>query len=139
MTWLASNLVHGRIGRVWMAVRDMDIAAELMGIRLLQREAARLRRVVVLLAGVAGSADGAFSGTGGGGGRMTSSSTSVFFDILFMVIIGGLGSLIGSFLGAALHFHACRSLLKFMPASARPADPARQPPSTVTFMAGSGR
>ena len=35
MTWLASNLVHGRIGRAWMAVRDMDIAAELMGIRLL--------------------------------------------------------------------------------------------------------
>ena len=35
MTWLASNLVHGRIGRMWMAVRDMDIAAELMGIRLL--------------------------------------------------------------------------------------------------------
>ena len=34
MTWLASNLVHGRIGRMWMAVRDMDIAAELIGIRL---------------------------------------------------------------------------------------------------------
>ncbi len=36
MTWLASNLVHGRIGRMWMAVRDMDIAAELIGIRLYQ-------------------------------------------------------------------------------------------------------
>ena len=36
MTWLASNLVHGRIGRMWMAVRDMDIAAELIGIRLLR-------------------------------------------------------------------------------------------------------
>ena len=35
LTWLAANLVHGRIGRMWMAVRDMDIAAELMGIRLL--------------------------------------------------------------------------------------------------------
>ena len=35
MTWLASNLMHGRIGRTWMAVRDMDIAAELMGIKLL--------------------------------------------------------------------------------------------------------
>src|SRR5690606_1727349 len=28
MTWIASNLVRGRIGRMWMAVRDMDIAAE---------------------------------------------------------------------------------------------------------------
>src|SRR5262249_7660103 len=35
MTWFASNLVRGRIGRMWMAVRDMDIAAELIGIRLL--------------------------------------------------------------------------------------------------------
>src|SRR6202041_3440784 len=34
MTWVASNLVRGRIGRMWMAVRDMDIAAELIGIRL---------------------------------------------------------------------------------------------------------
>src|SRR5262249_874 len=34
MTWLASNLVHGRIGRMWMAVRDMDIAGGLIGIRL---------------------------------------------------------------------------------------------------------
>ena len=49
MTWLASNLVRGRIGRIWMAVRDMDIAAELIGIRLLPDQAARLRGVVVLL------------------------------------------------------------------------------------------
>src|SRR5690606_37845331 len=35
MTLIASNIVHGRIGRTWMAVRDMDIAAQLMGIRLL--------------------------------------------------------------------------------------------------------
>jgi len=34
MTWVASNLVRGRFGRMWMAVRDMDIAAELIGIRL---------------------------------------------------------------------------------------------------------
>ena len=47
MTWLASNLVHGRIGRTWMAVRDMDIAAELIGIRLLPHQAARLRGVVL--------------------------------------------------------------------------------------------
>src|SRR6202008_4763269 len=34
LTWFASNLVHGRIGRSWMAVRDMDLAAELIGIKL---------------------------------------------------------------------------------------------------------
>src|SRR4029079_664496 len=36
MTWVASNLVRGRIGRMWMSVRDMDLAAELVGIRLLR-------------------------------------------------------------------------------------------------------
>ena len=49
LTWVASNLVHGRIGRMWMAIRDMDIAAELMGIKLLHAEAPRLRGVVLLL------------------------------------------------------------------------------------------
>ena len=49
MTWIASNLVHGRIGRMWMSVRDMDLAAELIGIRLLAHQAARLRGVLVLL------------------------------------------------------------------------------------------
>jgi branched-chain amino acid transport system permease protein len=49
LAWLASNLVHGRIGRSWMAVRDMDIAAELMGIKPAADQAPRLRRVVLLL------------------------------------------------------------------------------------------
>ena len=49
MTWLASNLIRGRIGRTWMAVRDMDIAAELIGIQPAADQAARLRGVVVLL------------------------------------------------------------------------------------------
>ena len=33
LTWLTSNMLRGRIGRSWMMIRDMDIAAELMGIR----------------------------------------------------------------------------------------------------------
>ncbi len=49
MTWLASNLVHGRIGRMWMAVRDMDIAAELIGIRLYRTKLLGVCGVVVLL------------------------------------------------------------------------------------------
>src|SRR5947209_2670609 len=36
ITWIVSNLVHGRVGRSFMAVRDMDIAAQLIGIRLLR-------------------------------------------------------------------------------------------------------
>ena len=32
----ATHLTRGRIGRMWMAMRDMDIAAEIIGIRPLQ-------------------------------------------------------------------------------------------------------
>src|SRR5437879_9016621 len=54
MTWLASNLVHGRIGRMWMAVRDMDIAAELIGIRLYRTKLLAFA-VSSFYAGVAGA------------------------------------------------------------------------------------
>ena len=98
MTWLASNLVHGRIGRMWMAVRDMDIAAELIGIRLYRDQAARLRGLVVLLRRRR-RADGVPLARRAR--KPTCFNINQSFLILFMVIIGGLGSLIGSFFGAA--------------------------------------
>jgi len=98
LTWFASNLVHGRIGRSWMAVRDMDLAAELIGIEL---PGTKLLAFAVssYYCGVAGALM-VFLWYG-------SAEPGVFgidlsFSILFMVIIGGLGSLIGSFFGAAL-------------------------------------
>ncbi len=98
LTWFASNLVHGRIGRSWMAVRDMDIAAELMGIKLLN---AKLLAFAVssFYAGVAGAM--MIFLWYGGGEAADAFSIRLSFNILFMVIIGGLGSLIGSFFGAA--------------------------------------
>jgi branched-chain amino acid transport system permease protein len=98
MTWFASNLVHGRIGRMWMAVRDMDLAAELIGIRLLPTKLLAFA-ISSFYCGVAGALM-VFLWYG-------SAEPSVFnidqsFTILFMVIIGGLGSLVGSFFGAAL-------------------------------------
>jgi branched-chain amino acid transport system permease protein len=109
MTWIASNLVHGRIGRMWMAVRDMDIAAELMGIRLLR---AKLLAFTVssFYAGVAGALM-VFLWLGGAeAGDVFSIRQS--FLILFMVIIGGLGSLVGSYMGAAF-ISALPTILKF--------------------------
>jgi len=98
LTWFASNLVHGRIGRTWMAVRDMDIAAELIGIRLLD---AKLLAFAVssFYAGVAGAA--MMFLWYGGGEASDAFNINQSFNVLFMIIIGGLGSLIGSFLGAA--------------------------------------
>ncbi len=100
LTWLASNLVHGRIGRMWMAVRDMDIAAELMGIRLLPTKLLAFA-VSSYYCGVAGALL-VFLWYGGAEYDVFNINQSFF--ILFMVIIGGLGSLIGSFFGAALIF-----------------------------------
>jgi branched-chain amino acid transport system permease protein len=100
LTWLASNLVHGRIGRMWMAVRDMDIAAELMGIKLLPTKLLAFA-VSSYYCGVAGALL-VFLWYGGAEYDVFNINQSFF--ILFMVIIGGLGSLIGSFFGAALIF-----------------------------------
>ena len=100
MTWVASNLVHGRIGRMWMAVRDMDIAAELIGIRLLSTKLTAFA-VSSFYCGVAGALL-VFLWYGAAEAEVFNINQS--FTILFMVIIGGLGSLIGSYLGAALIF-----------------------------------
>jgi branched-chain amino acid transport system permease protein len=94
---IAKNLVRGNIGRQWMAIRDMDIAAELMGIRPLY---AKLTAFAVssFIVGVAGAL-WAFVYLGSWEPLAFNIDRSL--QLLFMVIIGGLGSILGSFLGAA--------------------------------------
>ena len=129
LTWFASNLVHGRLGRSWMAVRDMDIAAELMGIKLLNAKLAAFA-VSSFYCGVAGAMM-IFLWYG------TEEAADVFnirlsFNILFMVIIGGLGSLIGSFFGAAF-IASLPTIMKFgLPALGIPLSGATA--EHVTFM-----
>ena len=110
MTWIASNIVHGRIGRMWMAVRDMDIAAELMGIRLLPTKLLAFA-VSSFYCGVAGAM---MVFLWYGGAESTVFNINQSFTILFMIIIGGLGSLLGSYLGAALIF-IMPIVLRFVP------------------------
>jgi branched-chain amino acid transport system permease protein len=98
MTWVASNLIRGRIGRMWMAVRDMDIAAELIGIRLFRTKLIAFA-VSSFYCGVAGAM---MVFLWFGAAEADSFNIDLSFRVLFMVIIGGLGSLIGSFFGAAL-------------------------------------
>jgi branched-chain amino acid transport system permease protein len=94
---LAKNLVRGNLGRQWMAIRDMDIAAELIGIRPLY---AKLTAFAVssFVIGVAGAL-WAFVYLGSWEPLAFSIDRSL--QLLFMVIIGGLGSIMGSFVGAA--------------------------------------
>jgi branched-chain amino acid transport system permease protein len=94
---LAKNLVRSNIGRCWMAVRDMDVAAEVIGIRLMHTKLLAFA-VSSFYCGVAGALYAyAYLGTV----EPEAYSLDLSFRILFMVIIGGLGSIMGSFLGAA--------------------------------------
>jgi branched-chain amino acid transport system permease protein len=93
----AKNLVRGRLGRMWMATRDMDIAAEIIGIRPLQAKLSAFA-VSAFYIGVAGALWGFL--------RLGSWEPLAFdinraFQVLFMIIIGGLGTILGSFFGAA--------------------------------------
>lgn len=97
MTLLIKNIIRGRIGRQWMMIRDMDIAAELMGVRPL---IAKLSAFAVssYVCGVAGAMFVFFYL---GAAEPAVFSITLSFQVLFMAIIGGLGSLVGSFFGAA--------------------------------------
>ncbi len=97
VTLVVKNIVRGRIGRQWMMIRDMDIAAELMGVRPLTAKLSAFA-VSSYLAGVAGAMFVFFYL---GASEPSSFSISLSFQILFMAILGGLGSLVGSFFGAA--------------------------------------
>lgn len=94
----AKNIVRGRLGRNWMAIRDMDIAAELIGIRPLQAKLSAFA-VSSFYIGMAGSLY--FAVWLGSAEPTEAFDIQQSFLILFMVIIGGLGSVMGSFLGAA--------------------------------------
>jgi branched-chain amino acid transport system permease protein len=96
-TWLMKNLLRGHIGRKWMMIRDMDIAAELMGVRPLTAKLSAFA-VSSYLCGVAGAMMVFFWL---GAAEPSSFSIRLSFQILFMAILGGLGSLIGCFMGAA--------------------------------------
>lgn len=109
MTWVASNIMNGRLGRTFMAVRDMDIAAELMGIRLLPTKLLAFA-LSSFYCGVAGAV--LMFLWYGGGEASDAFNINQSFIILFMVIIGGLGSLGGCFFGAAL-IHLVPIMLKF--------------------------
>ena len=97
LTLAAKNLIRGRLGRMWMATRDMDIAAEIIGIRPLHAKLSAFA-VSSFYIGVAGAL-WAFLRLGSWEPLAFDINRS--FQILFMIIIGGLGSLLGSFLGAA--------------------------------------
>ncbi|WP_151448835.1 branched-chain amino acid ABC transporter permease [Lacisediminimonas profundi] len=97
MALLAKNMVRSNVGRCWMAVRDMDVAAEVIGVRLMRTKLLAFA-ISSFYCGVAGALYAyAYLGTV----EPEAYSLDLSFRILFMIIIGGVGSILGSFLGAA--------------------------------------
>jgi len=95
---LAKNMARGNVGRSWMAIRDMDIAAEIIGIRPLKTKLIAFA-VSSFYIGVAGAL--LFAVWLGSAEPTEAFGIDQSFLILFMIIVGGLGSILGSFMGAA--------------------------------------
>jgi len=95
---IARNLTRGSVGRKWMAIRDMDIAAEIIGVNPLR---AKLTAFMVssFFVGISGALF--FAVYLGAAEVGESFGINKSFLVLFMIIIGGLGSIFGSFAGAA--------------------------------------
>lgn len=111
---MAKNLVRGAVGREWMAIRDMDVAAAVIGIRPMFAKLSAFA-VSSFIVGMAGAL-WAFIYLGAW--EPAAFSVDQSFKLLFMVIIGGMGSIMGSFFGAAFIVVLPIFLNQFLPAVA---------------------
>jgi len=90
------NLVRGQLGRNWMAIRDMDVAAEIIGVSLFRNKLIAFA-VSAFYAGIAGAlVTMAYYGAA----NIEEFSLLLSFHLLGMIIIGGMGTVLGSFFGA---------------------------------------
>ena len=97
MTLMATNLTRSHIGRQWMAVRDNETAARLMGISITKAKLSAFA-ISSFYCGVAGALWAfVYLKTLG----ITSYGIDTSFKIMFMIVIGGIGTIMGSFIGAA--------------------------------------
>jgi branched-chain amino acid transport system permease protein len=94
---LAKNLMRSETGRAFMAVRDMDVAASVIGIPMMKTKLLAFA-ISSFYCGVAGAL---YAYTYLGTVEPEAFTLDLSFRILFMIIIGGVGSILGSFLGAA--------------------------------------
>ncbi|MFB2553759.1 branched-chain amino acid ABC transporter permease [Ensifer soli] len=94
---LAFLVVRSRLGREWMAIRDQETAASVLGIRVARRKL-EAYAVSSFFLGVTGVLWGfAYLGTADAHTYNLDKS----FQILFIVLIGGTATIFGNFLGAA--------------------------------------
>ena len=104
-------LINSTYGRVFKAIRDDEVAAEAMGINL-----ARHKRLAFCISSF-------FAGVGGGLFAMFANqaqakvfTTAMTYEILLIVVIGGIGSISGSCIAAFLYVAASEWWLRFLDA-----------------------
>ena len=104
-------LINSTYGRAFKAIRDDEVAAEAMGINL-----ARHKRLAFCISSF-------FAGVGGGLFAMFANqaqakvfTTAMTYEILLIVVIGGIGSISGSCIAAFLYVAASEWWLRFLDA-----------------------
>jgi branched-chain amino acid transport system permease protein len=98
LTWFAANLVRSQTGRNWMAIRDMDTAAAVIGVPVYRTKVLGFA-ISSFYLGIAGALWAFFYV---GSASVQSFGIARSFEVLFIIIIGGMGSISGNFIGAAL-------------------------------------
>jgi branched-chain amino acid transport system permease protein len=97
LTWGAVNLSRNHVGRAWMAIRDMDTAAAVIGLPVYRYKLLAFA-VSSFYLGVAGAL---WSFVYLGSASVQSFGIARSFQVLFIIIIGGMRSIAGNFIGAA--------------------------------------
>lgn len=95
LLFLSYHLLHSRVGRAWIAIRDNETAAEAFGINLTKYKL----QAFVISAAMTGLAGGLYA-TWATTASSSMSSADQTIAFLAMIVVGGLGSLTGSILGA---------------------------------------
>lgn len=94
---LLANLARSRVGRRWRAVRDDEVAAELAGVHL-----GRARVSAFVVSAAAAGAAGAMMAVTVRLAAPSGFTLTLSLTLLSAVVLGGLGSLAGALIGAAL-------------------------------------
>jgi branched-chain amino acid transport system permease protein len=106
---VARNLQYSRIGRAWIAIREDELAAEMMGINTVRTKLLAFG-LGASFAGIAGALQASYLGA----------TTSDFFDftisilVLIMIILGGIGNIWGVIVGAIALQYVDKTLLPFL-------------------------
>jgi branched-chain amino acid transport system permease protein len=106
---IARNLERSRMGRAWMAIREDELAAEMMGVNTVRTKLLAFA-LGASFAGFAGAMQASYQGA----------TTSDFFKfstsiiVVIMIILGGMGNIWGALAGALTLVYVDKSLLPYI-------------------------